>query len=301
MATDLSTKSACLDSLVQARKNETTIHKVQKGSSVATNCIVVFSDLHTWWYEKDGTSILDDILYHGTNHDTDVIFLRDRTLHDTMYFGSNLVFENGNSVDQFDFDPQGSTNSLANYLTEQKALYSGGEFIYLGTGPIASFAATWHAILGEGEQEPSCDALIAWDVQHDLQYIVDTLADNCDKSEAPIIQKIKNVQAKNAGNTINLYNSTIMSGSNYPLSLNWIGNNSAAWPTTTKLGYWSPGGPTTCDNNNYYFYHTDNFAGTGGTGVGFGKYDAHISINNYDMKTEWVNMVRDALGIIVTD
>ena len=119
MATNLSSKSACLNSLVQARKNERTIHKVQKGSSVATNCIVVFSDLHTWWYEKEGTSILDDILYHGTNHNTDVIFLCDRTLHDTMYFGSNLIHENGDSVDQFDLDPQSSTNSLANYLTEQ--------------------------------------------------------------------------------------------------------------------------------------------------------------------------------------
>ena len=91
-----------------------------------------------------------------------------------------------------------------------------------------------------------------------------------------------------------------MSGGNYPLSLNWVGNNAAAWPTTTKLGYWSAGGSTTCDNDNYYFYHTDNFAGTGGSGVGFGKYDNYISVSNYDMKTEWVDMVRDALNIIVT-
>jgi hypothetical protein len=216
-----------------------------------------------------------------------------------MYFGSNLVFENGDSVDQFDFDPQGSTNSLANYLTEQKALYSGGEFIYLGTGPIASFAATWHSVLGEGELEPSCDALIAWDVQHDLQRIADTLADACDRSEAPIIQKIRDVKALNQGALINLYNSTVMNGSNNPLSLNWIGNNSAAWPTTTKLGYWTAGNPVTCDKDEYYFYHTDNFAGTGGSGVGFGKYDNHISVNNYDMKNEWVNMVRDALGVSI--
>lgn len=297
MATNLSNKSACLDSLVQARKRGTTIHKVQKGSSVATNCIVVFSDLHTWWYEKEGTSILDDILYHGTNHNTDVIFLRDRTLHDTMYFGSNLIHENGDSVDQLDLDPQGSTNSLAKYLTDQRALYSGGKFIYLGTGPIASFSAAWHAVLGEGESEPSCDALIAWDVQHNLQRIAEVLAPACVKSEAPIIQKIKDVQALYQGNTINLYNYR-WSGGNNPLSLNWMGDNSAAWPTTTKLGYWSPGGSTTCNNDNYYFYHPDNFAGTDGTGVGFGKYDNHISINNYNMKNDWVGMVRDALGMV---
>ena len=55
-------------------------------------------------------------------------------------------------------------------------------------------------------------------------------------------------------------------------------------------------GSTTCNNDNYYFYHPDNFAGTDGTGVGFGKYDNHISINNYNMKNDWVGIIRTRNG-----
>ena len=251
----------------------------------------------SFWTSQDGTSLIDDILFHSTDHDVDLIFLRDPTIEDTWYFGDNLKFEDGESVAQFDFEQDSSTESLSKYLTDQRALYSGGKFIYLGTDVIASYCAVWHSLFGEGEDEPGCDALIAWSPQHNPKYLVDTLGGDCDLSEAPILQKIRDLTALKDGSETNLYN--LVDVSHHPvLSINRV-NDATSAPTSNDCSwifrltrYSTP----PCSNDDYYLFHFDNYDETDG----FKKYDSHIDIS-HGLKDTWVGKIRDELGVVISN
>ena len=292
----ITTQNGMKNSIATAESAGRTIHKIQRGRA-STNCIVVWGGT-SFWTSQDGTSLIDDILFHSTDHDVDLIFLRDPTIEDTWYFGDNLKFEDGESVAQFDFEQDSSTESLSKYLTDQRALYSGGKFIYLGTDVIASYCAVWHSLFGEGEDEPGCDALIAWSPQHNPKYLVDTLGGDCDLSEAPILQKIRDLTALKDGSETNLYN--LVDVSHHPvLSINRVNDaTSAPWPATTVVGYWDPQDipPPPCSNDDYYLFHFDNYDETDG----FKKYDSHIDIS-HGLKDTWVGKIRDELGVVISN
>ena len=141
----ITTQNGMKNSIATAESAGRTIHKIQRGRA-STNCIVVWGGLllditgrtSQWWY-----------IVSFNRPRCRFNFLHDPTIEDTWYFGDNLKFEDGESVAQFDFEQDSSTESLSKYLTDQRALYSGGKFIYLGTDVIASYCAVWHSLFGE--------------------------------------------------------------------------------------------------------------------------------------------------------
>jgi len=293
MANNITTKQLALTSLVASESAGQAIHTITKGSNPASNCIVVWSAgdgaNNSYWHEAETASLFDDVLYHATEHDTDIVFLRDPSIEDNWFFGGNLKDESGKTLSEFTKNNEGYLDTLHSALTAINTTYASGKVVYLGTGPIASFAAAWHSVLGEAVDDTSLctpDSLIAWGPQSNLFHLADTIGDTCQLNPAPIITKIKG---------LDLY------GDNWPtqnpeqpaLGMGWVENT--AWPTEVcKLGYWGPGDPPPCDDDDYYYYHYENF--THGD-HGFDKFAA-ITFDA-DMEITWLGDIRTALNVTI--
>ena len=290
MATNITTKESALASLSASESAGCAIHTITKGSGPASNCIVVWSAgdgaTNSYWHEAETGSLFDDVLYHGTDHDTDIVFLRDPGIEDNWFFGGNLKDESNVTLNKFTKNNNGTLDTLHSALAAINTTYSSGKVVYLGTGPIASFAAAWHSVLGEATDNTSLctpDSLIAWGPQSNPSHLVD-LSDSCGLSEAPIIKKIESLE---------LY------GENWPaevqqqnaLGMQWV--NNSHWPTDVcKLGYWGPGDLPPCNEDDHYYYHYDNF---NHSNYGFDNFGAITFDANMDVS--WLGDIRTALSV----
>ena len=133
MANGISTKEAALASLAASETAGKSLHSIRKHSTnPASNCIVVFSEgdgaSNSYWHEADTGCLFDDVLFHGTDHDTDILFVRDPAIEDNWFFGGNLVTEAGITLRAFERGYNGVENAYNTFhsqLAKVKSDYTG--------------------------------------------------------------------------------------------------------------------------------------------------------------------------------